>query len=60
MRSGNIVRLRRCAQHGMIGIIISCAKPSHLARTRSELRLYDVLVDNKTQCFTGNQMVLIQ
>ena len=57
MKVGDLVALRLCQQAGTIGMITMLTKPSHLARTKPELRLYWVLTDLGNQCFTGSQLI---
>ena len=59
MKVGDLVLFQRCAQQGTTGVITMLTKPSHLAMTKPELRLYWVLCDSGVQCFTGNQLVLV-
>ena len=56
MKRGDLVALRLCQQAGKLGIITILAEPSHLARTNPALRMYWVLTDIGSQCFTGNQL----
>jgi hypothetical protein len=55
---GDLVLFQHCAQQGKTGVVTLLTKPSHLARTNPELRLYWVLCDSGVLCFTGNQWVV--
>ena len=56
MKVGDLVIFRRCAEEGKVGIISMLTEPSHLAKSKPELRLYWVLCSAGEQCFTGNQL----
>lgn len=58
MKVGDLVRFRKCAQTGMLGIITVACKQSHLSRENPALRLYQVVFEGGELCFTGNQLVL--
>ena len=59
MKVGDLVRFRKCAQVGMLGIITAAHKQSHLSRENPALRLYQVVFEGGEQCFTGNQLALV-
>jgi len=55
----DLVRFQYCAQQGKTGMITMLTKPSHVAKSNPALRLYWVLCDIGVQCFTGNQLEVI-
>ena len=59
MSVGDLVRFRNCSQQGEIGIISMLTNPSYVARNNPDMRLYWVSYYGGVQCFTGNQLEVI-
>ena len=60
MNVGDLVQFQHCEQQGDVGIISMLTNPSHVAKTNPEMRLFWVLCNTGIQCFTGNQLVLVE
>ncbi len=58
MKAGDLVALRLCKQAGKIGMITRVYERSYLAREKPELSLYQVLLDDRSACFTGSQLIM--
>ncbi len=58
MKVGDLVELRGCNDAGKIGIITRIYERSYLAKEKPEFSLYQVLVDDRSACFTGNQLII--
>ena len=59
MKVGDLVMFQHCVQNGKIGMITMLTNPTHVAKSNTALRLYWVLCDIGVQCFTGNQLEVI-
>ena len=57
MKVGDLVALRLCHQAGKIGMITCVPKQSYVAKKNPQLAIYWILVDERNQCYTGNQLI---
>ena len=59
MKVGDLVQFRYCAQQGQFGMVTCVPKRSHLAKSNPKLAIYWVAFIDGVQCFTGNQLEVV-
>lgn len=59
MKVGDLVKFRYCAMQGQIGMVTSAPDPSQEFADRPSLHLYFVACSSGNQCFTGDQLEVI-